>query len=138
MSFTIENEKQNRKSFLDAQIIRADNKFANFVYRKPTFSAVYTHFESSLPSAYKFRTVYTLAWSFQIYSGWTKLHIKLLFLKQTFLKNDYPEIFINKCFKRFMDDIRVVEPYLASISLQIGTYLKKSLKKHALIDVNCK
>ena len=37
-----------------------------------------------------------------------------------------------------MDDIRVVEPYLASISLQIGTYLKKSLKKHALIDVNCK
>ena len=61
MSFTIENEKQNRMSFLDAQIIREDNKFANFVYQKPIFSAVYTHFEYSLPSAYKFRTVYTLA-----------------------------------------------------------------------------
>ena len=43
MSFTIESEKQNRMSFLDVQIIREDKTFTTSVYRKPTFSGVYTH-----------------------------------------------------------------------------------------------
>ena len=33
-------------SFLDVQIIREDKTFTTSVYRKPTFSGVYTHFES--------------------------------------------------------------------------------------------
>ena len=61
MSFTIEREKQNRMSFLDIAIIREDKTFTTSVYRKPTFSGVYTHFDSFLPSTYKFGTVYTLA-----------------------------------------------------------------------------
>ena len=67
-----------------------------------------------------------------------------------FLKNGYPEDFINKCFKKFMDNIHVVKEttltvekkplvlvllYLGSISLQTTTKLKKSLKN---IRVNCK
>ena len=46
MPFKIENEKQNRKFFLDVQIIREDKSFTISVYRKPTFSGVYTHFDS--------------------------------------------------------------------------------------------
>ena len=60
MSFTIEREKQNRMSFLDIAIIREDKTFTTSVYRKPTFSGVYTHFDSFLSSTYKFGTVYTL------------------------------------------------------------------------------
>ena len=60
MSITIENEKQNRLSFLDVQVIPEDKIFTNSVYRKPTFSGVYTHFDRFLPSTYKFGTVYTL------------------------------------------------------------------------------
>ena len=52
MSFTIEREKQNRMSFLDIAIIREDKTFTTSVYRKPTFSGVYTHFDSFLPSNY--------------------------------------------------------------------------------------
>ena len=59
MSFTIENEKQ--MSFLDMQIIHEDKTFTTFVYRKPTFSGIYTHFYHVLQSTYKFRTVYTFA-----------------------------------------------------------------------------
>ena len=44
MSFAIESEKQNRMSFLDVQIIREDKTFTTSVYRKPTFSRVYTNF----------------------------------------------------------------------------------------------
>ena len=62
MSFTIESEKQNRIFFFDVQIIREDKTFTTSVYRKPTFSGAYTHFDSFSPSAYKFGTVYTLAY----------------------------------------------------------------------------
>ena len=57
MSFTNEREKQNRISFLDTAIIPKDKEFTTSVYCKPTFSGVFTHFDSFLPSAYKFGTV---------------------------------------------------------------------------------
>ena len=70
MSFTVEREKQNRMFFLDIEIIREDKTFTTSVYRKPTFSGVYTHFDSFLPFTYKFGTVYTLAYRcFQICSS---------------------------------------------------------------------
>ena len=62
MSFAIEREKQKRMSFLDIANICEDKTFTTSVYRKPTFSGVYTHFDSFLPSTYKFGTVYTLAY----------------------------------------------------------------------------
>ena len=49
-SFTIENEKQNRMSILDVQIIHDDKTFASSVYRKPICTGVYAHFDSILPS----------------------------------------------------------------------------------------
>ena len=61
MPFAIESEKPNRMSFLDKQIIREDKTFTISGYRKPTFSGVYAHFDSFLPSAYKFGTIYKLA-----------------------------------------------------------------------------
>ena len=56
-----------------------------------------------------FGTAYALACKcFRICSSWTKLHTKLLFVKQIFLENGYPENFIKKCFKKFIDNTRVV------------------------------
>ena len=60
MSFTMENEKDNRMSFLDVNMIRGKNKFATFVYCKPTFSGIYTHFNSFLPSGNKIGLLHTL------------------------------------------------------------------------------
>lgn len=39
----------------------------------------------------------------------SKLHTKLLFLEQIFLKSNYPESFIKKCFKKFLDNIHGVK-----------------------------
>ena len=109
MSFIIENEKQSRISFLDIQIIFEDKTFTISVYCKPTFSGVFSHFDYFLPSTYKFGTVYTLAHRcFQKCLSWIKLQAELVCLKQIFLKNGYPENFINKSFKRFIDNIHVV------------------------------
>ena len=46
MSFTIETEQENKISFLDVSVIREQGEFITSVYRKPTFSRVYTHFDS--------------------------------------------------------------------------------------------
>ena len=60
MSFTIENEKDNRMSFLNVNIIREQGKFTTSVYHKPIFSGIYTHFVSFLPSTNKIGLIHTL------------------------------------------------------------------------------
>ena len=78
MSFTIENEKPNKISFLDVQNIREDQTFTTSVYSTPTFSEVYTYFGSLLQSTFKFGNFYILAYKYlRICSSWTKLHTKL-------------------------------------------------------------
>ena len=62
MSFSFEQEKNGKLSFLDIEVSREKGKFVTTVYRKPTFSGVYSHFESFLSTIYKFGMVYTLAY----------------------------------------------------------------------------
>ena len=47
-------------SFLDVNVTREQGKFVTSVYRKPTFSGVYTHFDSFLPDTYKIGMIDTL------------------------------------------------------------------------------
>ena len=82
MSFSNEVERDGKLSFLDVNVFREEGQFVTNVYRKPTFSGVYTHFESFLPATYKFGMVYTLAYRcFWICSDWTKFNQELRFLK---------------------------------------------------------
>ena len=61
MSFSFEQEKNRKLSFLDIEVSQEKGKFLTTVYRKPTFSKVYIHFESFLPTIYKFGMVHSLA-----------------------------------------------------------------------------
>ena len=144
MSFSMQTERQNKFSFLDIEVIREQGKFSTTSYRKSTFSCVYCNFESFLPSVYKFGMAYTLVHRcFRICSDWTKFYAELTFLKKIFRKNGYPESFIDKCFKKFLDNIHLVKekvqtverkrlllvlPYLGVISLQTRTKLQQALK----------
>ena len=106
----MEREKENKLSFLDVEIIREQGKFTTTIYRKPTFSGVYSNFESFLPSVYKFGKVYTLVYRcFRICSNWTQFHTELIFLKGIFQKNCYPKNFIYKCFKKFLNNVHFVK-----------------------------
>ena len=140
MSFSFEQEKDDKLSFLDVEVSRQEGHFVTTVYWKPTFSGVY----SFLPTIYKSGMIYTLVYRcFKICSNWTKFHEELNFLKQILLKNGYPQSFIDNCFKTFLDklfikspEISTVEkktlilslPYLGNISLQKRTKLKKSFR----------
>ena len=124
-----------------SQIICEDKTFTTSV----SFIGLYTHFDSFLSSTYKFCTVYTLAYRCcWICSSWTKLQNELIL--NIFLKNGFPENFINKSFKRCVDNMHVVTEatvvvekkslvlvlqYLGPISLQ--TRLKNSLKTFLIV-----
>ena len=53
IKFTYEIEENNSISFLDIKINRDNNRFLSSVYRKPTFSGVFTNFDSYIPLSYK-------------------------------------------------------------------------------------
>ena len=75
MSFSMETERENKFSFPNAEVIREQGKFTTTIYRKLTFSGVYSNCDSFLPSVYKFRMVCTLVYRcFRICSDWTKFH----------------------------------------------------------------
>ena len=60
IKFTSEIEGNGSLSFLDIKISRENNKFVTSVYRKPTFSAVLTNFESFIPDICKSGLIETL------------------------------------------------------------------------------
>ena len=60
INFTSELECNSKLPFLDNLIDRKDGKFITSVYRKPTFTGVYTHYQSFIPSVYKFGLISTL------------------------------------------------------------------------------
>ena len=87
MYFSLEQKLHGKLSFLDEEVSRQQGKFVTTVYKKPTFSGVYTHFDSFLPTVYKVGTIYTLACRcLKICSDWTKFHEEINFLTHVFLK----------------------------------------------------
>ena len=114
MSFSFEQEKDGKLSFLDVEVSRQEGHFVTTVYRKPTFSGVYTHFESFLPTIYKFGMIYTLVYRcFKICSDWIKFHEELNILKEIFFKNVFHQSFINNCFKTFLDKLFLKAPEIS-------------------------
>ena len=59
IKFSLKTEKDNSFSFLDIKICREKDKFTTSVFRKDTFSGVYTNFISFVPPEHKFGLVYT-------------------------------------------------------------------------------
>ena len=75
MSFSHEVERDGKLSFLEVNVFREEGQLVTNVYRKPTFSGVYTHFESFLPATHNFGMVYTLGYRcFRICSDWIKFN----------------------------------------------------------------
>ena len=60
IKFTCDVETNKTLSFLDITICRSDNSFVTSVYRKPTFTGLFTNFESFLPIIYKKGLIFTL------------------------------------------------------------------------------
>ena len=104
MTFTYEVEQNNCLPFLDVLVTREEETFSTSLYRKPTFSGLYTNFYSYICDKYKKGLIFSLLFrifTFAIDSN--KFQSEVKFLKDIFRKNSYPEHFIDKCIKIFLD-----------------------------------
>ena len=50
ITFTVEQENVGSLSFLDIKICHKNSKFVTSVDRKPTFSGIFTNYESFIPT----------------------------------------------------------------------------------------
>ena len=90
IQFITEIEMNNSLSFLDIKIVRENNKFTTSVYRKSTFSCVFTNFGSLIPNSYKYAFIFTfLHRAFKLCSNFELFHQKVENLKTLFRKNGY-------------------------------------------------
>ena len=96
IKFTTEVEKDNQLAFLDVMITKYNGTFKTGIYRKPTFSGIYTNFNSLIPDEYKTGLVTTLLERcFQISSNYEIIHNEIERLKSILRKNAYPSHFLD-------------------------------------------
>ena len=116
LNFSSKLKKDNSFSFFDVKICREKDKFTTSVFRKDTFSGVYTNFSSFVALKHKFGLVHTLLHrSFTIVSDFSKFHFEVETLKKTLHKNAYPTKFVDKCVAKFVNNIFIQKPVFTTI-----------------------
>ena len=144
IKFSKEKEEDGCLPFLDISIFREKDKFATNVYRKKTYSVVYTNFKSFIPETYKIGLIKSLLfWCFSLCSDFIKFYHDIDKLISILYKNSYPRDLVDKCIKEFLDKILAPKlvlstvpkkilvidlPYLVKLSLQIRTRINRIMK----------
>ena len=116
------------------------------VYRKPTFSGVFTNFESFIPDIYKRGLVESLLHrSFRLCSNYEKFHREIETLKSILKRNSYPHNLVSNFIKKLLNNLFVerdlnftvprrelifVLPYLGKASLDLGTKLRQTIERN--------
>ena len=144
IEFTDDTEKDNHLAFLDIKIYRENNKFLTSIYRKPTFTGLYSNFTSLIPMEYKKGLVSTLL--FRLYSvcaNWSIFSLELSKLKNILIANGYPLTFIEERLRIFLDKIhqpkntkeaqdsnllQITLPFLGKMSLKIKREITKAIR----------
>ena len=110
LKFTSEAENCNSLSLLDIKVIRHNQQFKISVYRKPTFSGVFAHYESYLDQTYKKSLIDNLLFHcFSICSDYTLFHLKVKNLREILKKNSYPSGIIEQSIKSFLNKLHVLK-----------------------------
>ena len=106
INFIAEQENISSLLFLDVKICRKNGKFVTSVYRKPTFSGVFTNYESFIPTYQKRGLLHTLTYrSFSICCDSKTFHFEIDHLKTILMKNNYIPNFIDLCIKSFLNNL---------------------------------
>ena len=113
---SFETENDNSFSFLEVKICREKDEFITSVFRKDTFSGVYTDFSGFVAFEHKLGLVYTLLHrSFTSVSDFSIFYFEVETLKKTLHKNAYPTKFVDKCIAKFINNIFVQKPVFTTV-----------------------
>ena len=76
------------------------------VYRKPTFSGVFTNFGSFIPKSYKYNLLFALLHrAFKLCSNFERFHQEIDKLKTIFENNGYSKSFVDFYIKKYLDKV---------------------------------
>ena len=116
LKFTSEAENDNSFSFLDIKITRHNQQFKTSVYRKPTFSGVFTHYESYVDQTYKKSLIDTLLFRcFSICSDYTSFHLEVENLRKILKKNSYPSGIIEQSIRSLLNKLHVPKKVIPTV-----------------------
>ena len=108
-------------SFLDIKITDHNQQFKISVYRKPTFSGVFTHYESYVNQTYKQSSIDTLLFCcFSICSDYTSFHLEVVNLREILKKNSNPSGIIEQSIRSFLNKLHVPKKV-------VSMFLKRNL-----------
>ena len=114
IDFTYETESGNKLSFLDVKLICADDNIETCVFKKPTNTDIYIHWNSFAPFQWKYITLKTLVYrAYIVCSDNQYLEPELDYFRKVFRNfNSYPDWFITKVVNEVKDDFnkQIVPP----------------------------
>ena len=102
-TFTFEMEQTNSILLLDTKIRRVNHSFSASIYRKLTFSGVFTNFGNIIPISYKSNMIFTLL--FRAFKFWTNFGLFHQEALNLFQKKWLSCNFIDVCIKRLLNNI---------------------------------
>ena len=95
-------KKNNKILFLDVSIGRNNNVLETSIFRKPTFSGVYSNFDSFLPTECKRGLPHTLLYrTCNICFSYLQIREEVHHLKSVWQKNSFPLFFRDNCILTF-------------------------------------
>ena len=138
LKFTVEKEKNGVLPFLDVKIEKSTN-----VYRKSTFTGLYTNWNSFEPTKRKTNLVGTLVHRELKICSKNKLQEELNQIRSILQQNGYPEIVIissmkNKLSRFYLEPkegpqrcpVNLKLPWIEKISLKFEIQIKSAVKKY--------
>ena len=110
-------------------------RFVTLIFRKATFSGVFTNYHSFIFDTYKIGLVHTLLFRFfKICSSMENFYIEVELLRSIFEYNNFPVNITDQCIKKLLDKLHVPKeivltvperkllvalPYLGTFSLNL-------------------
>ena len=120
--------------------------YSTCVYRKPTFTGLYTDFSSNVPKQYKLALIWSLVHrAFHLSSTYSLFHDEIMRIKDTVLQNGYPLEIFERCVNKFLRKtlqpsptkltvprlpIMIGLPYIGKHSLNIRAQLQRWVARY--------
>ena len=104
INFTTEIESENFLPFLDVLVTHDGANFSTSLYRKKTFTGLYTEFYSLAPDKHKNNLISVLVYrAFHICSSYQNFHNEIVRIKEILVKNSFPRALTDRIIKSFLD-----------------------------------
>ena len=114
LQFTMEGEHDRRMPFLDVHVFREAGGFRTSVYRKPTFTGLYTRWDSYCATSTKISLIRSLTLRAMRICSPGQLEDEIGVLKNIFARNGYPQPIVD----RVISQARAVESPLLGAALR--------------------